>query len=411
MPRCNKTDLTRVMTCGQCGRYGHNRRGCSDFNRENPTPIAKVGIEIEGFWLDLQDAKNRAYAITGKYGCSDGSVTLTDPDYDEPYENETPPGLRGWEFQTKPDTAPSAVFQLHSLYPDWTNPSCGMHVHISFKESAREADMSLISGDAFYAFFRSKWEEWGLRMGIPNKHQFWKRLRGENNYCMVNRESDSNGFDNPRDRYCQLNFCSWNEHRTIECRLLPMFRDSKLAVAAVYYLCEIFEEWLLFRVNSFLPDVVLNPIEGLDRSLEGLELVEVLDEPEPEILGDVPVYLEEVLVDTQDPAEQWPASPNADWVETSQWENFIRGDRTLTVTMDAPEYPPPAPGTVRLTRAQLRSDLYGGTPATRAILEMASAPPTPEPPPPPPQRYSSWNDIPHDEFEASLQRMYRLGDE
>ncbi len=46
------------------------------------------------------------------------------------------------------------------------------------------------------------------------------------------------------DRYAQLNFAAWSEHKTVECRLLPMFRKQSLGVAAVVELLTIFEDYL-----------------------------------------------------------------------------------------------------------------------------------------------------------------------
>jgi hypothetical protein len=47
-----------------------------------------------------------------------------------------------------------------------------------------------------------------------------------------------------QDRYHQLNFSSFDEHGTVECRLLPMFRRASLGVAAVQELLDIYEVFL-----------------------------------------------------------------------------------------------------------------------------------------------------------------------
>jgi hypothetical protein len=42
----------------------------------------------------------------------------------------------------------------------------------------------------------------------------------------------------------QLNFSAWDEHQTVECRLLPMFYRQSLAVSAVQELVSIYEDFL-----------------------------------------------------------------------------------------------------------------------------------------------------------------------
>jgi hypothetical protein len=70
-------------------------------------------------------------------------------------------------------------------------------------------------------------------------------LRGENRYCK--REFDPLGQYKTRDRggnrYTQLNFC-YGVHKTMECRLLPLFRDVSVAVSAVKNLLKFVDDWV-----------------------------------------------------------------------------------------------------------------------------------------------------------------------
>jgi hypothetical protein len=214
-------------TCGNCGRIGHNSRTCSKPTKAHD----RLGIEIEGRWLNLREARQNA-AGRGMTGCSDGSVTGSTHSFAAPYE-----------FQTVPGTLAKSLEQLLALYPDEADASCGMHVHVSFDAAT---DVTLLCTPAFFDFFRARWTAWGDRMNIwgkeNNRGEFWRRLNGGNDYCRVNTITPTN--IQRMDRYHQLNFSAYSEHKTVECRLLPMFRTQSLAVAAVVELVEIIEDFL-----------------------------------------------------------------------------------------------------------------------------------------------------------------------
>lgn len=218
-------------SCGNCGMLGHNSRTC-----ERPTKAHdRIGIEIEGRFADLSAARLRADSL-GATGCGDGSIG----------------GGRGspYEFQTKPAPMAGAIDQLVSLYPDDTDGTCGMHVHVSFNAAT---DVGLLCTEAFFGYFRRRWEAWGTRMGVQgrgadanansqHRGEFWRRLYGGNDYCNINTHVPNRIQD--MDRYHQLNFAAYEEHGTVECRLLPMFRTSSLAVSAVQELISIYEDFL-----------------------------------------------------------------------------------------------------------------------------------------------------------------------
>ena len=233
MNTTNTIGLDGVLpnSCGTCGLMGHNARTCSRTNRA----YSKVGIEIEGLWNDLRAVRNRADEA-GLTGCTDGSVNTNLDSTASPYE-----------FQTHPGSLREAVSQLVSFYPDETNASCGMHVHVSFNVST---DATLLASQEFYDYFRARWIAWGRREHVwgegteaaAARGLFWARLYGQNDFCRINRSSERHFLT--MDRYHQLNFSAWNEHRTIECRLLPMFKSASLGVSAVQELLSIFEDYL-----------------------------------------------------------------------------------------------------------------------------------------------------------------------
>lgn len=217
-----------ASSCGRCGKVAHNSRTCE----KPPKAHDRIGIEIEGRWLDLRAAKATA-ARLGMTGCGDGSVNCSNTSDAQP-----------WEFQTVPSTVAKALQQLVEVYPDESDQSCGMHVHMSFENLM---DVSLLCTPAFFTYFKTRWTAWGDKMNIygkaNNRGEFWKRLNGDNDYCRVNANTP-NGNITRMDRYHQLNFSAWSEHKTIECRLLPMFRKSSLAVSAVKELVDIVEDFL-----------------------------------------------------------------------------------------------------------------------------------------------------------------------
>lgn len=270
-----KPTIEKRRTCSNCGRLGHLQTTCVNPERFHDM----VGIEIEGWWFDLVGITNKAVELTGGGGNRDGSIRdiascngtdedegEDDPDTEDceegcddcphPIErrgtircarnkaNCKACGARGWEFQTKPGSVGEALRQLTQLYPDVTSRAAGMHVHLSFKE---QTSVSLLCSDAFFKYWKERWEKWGTKNNIQGV--FWERLRNENQYCRPNTiEEDYNPKDlvtaNKGGRYKAVNFQAYDEFKTVEFRLLPMFQKGNLAVSAVEQLVDIVETFL-----------------------------------------------------------------------------------------------------------------------------------------------------------------------
>lgn len=209
-------------SCGNCGRIGHRSSTCTYPEKS----FLKVGIEIEGRFLDIHEVTRRANR--GNLGHNQDSSIQYSPD------NEA---CSPMEFQTEPGSIRHACQQLIDFYPDETDRSCGMHVHVSFNA----ADVMLLNTPAFFAYFKQRWNEWGTRMNLDPNGQFFRRLNGRNTFCrVITRTVDYQS----QDRYSQLNFSAWSDHKTLECRLLPMFKRTSLGVAAVQELLAIYEDFL-----------------------------------------------------------------------------------------------------------------------------------------------------------------------
>lgn len=228
---------TGTRTCGRCGEVGHNVRTCDNHHQL----WDKMGIEVEGRFFNLQSKRDLARALTGEEGTPDGSLRAGNSDAD------------CWEFRTRPGKLASAMTQLHALYPDETGPDCGMHIHVSFST----ADIALLYNTDFFAYFRAEWKAWGEANSVHRDGEFWKRLNGQNNYCRQNVSATGNVLSNggTGDRYHQLNFSAWDEHKTVECRLLPMFKSEALALSACKKLISIYETWLSMDHTVRLPEV------------------------------------------------------------------------------------------------------------------------------------------------------------
>jgi hypothetical protein len=218
--------FTAKVACGRCGRLGHRAPGCARIGRA----IDKVGVEVEGWWRDLPAARRVATDL-GCSGAHDGSLAIDS-------SGET----NAWEFRTVPGPLSSVRRQVHALYPDKYDSTGGMHVHISL---GQPTDAALLACQEFFAYAHTRWAAWGAREQVNPDSQFWKRLRGENRYCLPVTDNDLTPSRFMRgDRYRWLNFCSWARHKTIELRLLPLFGSEALAHSAIVEWCAIVEDWL-----------------------------------------------------------------------------------------------------------------------------------------------------------------------
>ncbi len=208
--------------CATCGFPGHNSRSCpKEFKFYD-----KVGIEIEGRWHDISEAR-RAAGDWSADTTGDGSISRS-----------FATAASSMEIRTNPGTISHALKQLLALYPDETDSSCGMHVHISF---ADPLFCTQLMTNEFFEYFRGRFAAWGEAQGFLPSSNFFKRLRGENSFCQINTVA-ADPFN--VDRYRQLNFSAWHSHKTLECRLLPMFRDSRHGVSAVLELMDIIHTWV-----------------------------------------------------------------------------------------------------------------------------------------------------------------------
>lgn len=202
----------------------------------------QMGAELEGSW------PNRAKAAQGVRGAKphdDKSVHIGHGD----------PG----EIVTRPhEKLEDLLADISALWPESVNDSCGFHIHASFTP----LDGSIIASKGFYQYFKEEWNDWGHKIKLPKNHEFWIRLAGQNKHARDRFEPEVQLKGNfaaqgrADARYTMLNFYAWEKHRTIECRMLPMFADKEIALSAVTKLASIYDTYL--SLNGF-ESIVLEP--------------------------------------------------------------------------------------------------------------------------------------------------------
>lgn len=201
---------------------------------EAPQLWLKMGVELEGGWDD--DYVRVAQGVDGARGKTDSSVH----------------GMSGHigEITTKPNTSMLKLLEdVRALHPNHTNATAGLHIHASFTD----LNLSLLTSEDFYRYFRKRWEEWGdknqSRMSRVDRESFWDRFHMRSaqakRYCkdMFIPGKQLSEF-NHDDRYTQLNFVSYKKFKTVECRLLPMFSDPDLTCEAIAELGDIYNTFL-----------------------------------------------------------------------------------------------------------------------------------------------------------------------
>ena len=139
-----------------------------------------------------------------------------------------------------------------SNYPDQTNSTCGIHVHLSF---CSDVDYSQLMTHEFYDYFLAKMEKWGNKNKINEGSAFWRRLEGST-YCNKKFIPDQQTYNNG-DRYTHINYC-YSKYGTLEIRLLPAFQKSCLAVSAVREIIKIVNEYLRQHKAQKVIKMVIN---------------------------------------------------------------------------------------------------------------------------------------------------------
>ena len=100
----------------------------------------------------------------------------------------------------------------------------------------------------FFDVFSRKIKAWAENFPVPDNN-FWSRVNGDNKYCRntfmpdVQVSEISKGEMGNEKRYTHLNYC-FAMHKTVECRLFPMFKDFKTGKSATETLLKIANDYL-----------------------------------------------------------------------------------------------------------------------------------------------------------------------
>lgn len=193
--------------------------------------IDMVGVELEGGW-DVPPKPDIVH---------DDSITLRGV----PFIGEVQSDPGDLEYVSK---------FIKENCPDYVDPSCGFHIHISLKST--NAYLTL-TDKKFHTFLKTRSKAWAENRGLKPTHRFYKRLSGENKHCQdlfrpeeqivckTKDEARKKSGTNPDDqiRRTHLNYC-YGIHRTLENRLFPCDTNPEILISAVELFIEVVEEYL-----------------------------------------------------------------------------------------------------------------------------------------------------------------------
>ena len=136
---------------------------------------------------------------------------------------------------------------VRAVYPQHVNPTCGLHVHMSF---AHKLNYSRLMTPEFTPYMLDALRAWGQSEGLPEADPLWERLnRPDHPHCshqyladkqVLMRKKDYQSRGTDHSRYTAINYCE-AQHRgngsgtgTVECRVLPMFQEPDVAMRAIW---------------------------------------------------------------------------------------------------------------------------------------------------------------------------------
>jgi hypothetical protein len=194
-----------------------------DFLDTPKNRVSRIGVELEGGWNVLPKGVN----LDG-----DGSV----------FKGRRVAGIQYGELPFGP-VMPAAVPKfIKKYYPQHIDKTCGMHIHMSFKNLLRYSWLMAQEYQETLIHYLSKWAN---KEGFPRDHYIWERLAGKNTFCQKKFWPDEQvknskkEFDQTKDghRYTIVHYCG--RLRTIEVRALPMMATPEQAIRATQMVIDI----------------------------------------------------------------------------------------------------------------------------------------------------------------------------
>jgi len=216
-------DLTKVKPLDVDGKLGKGR------NR-----VRRIGIELEGGWSKLPPGVRLTHDGSIQFGY-DVAIQLAQGQVGE---LPSPPlEISQWQAWVK------------QFYPQHVNHTCGMHVHLSFKNALT---YQRLMDPRYPATIIAYVNKWAGNVKLDKAHPLWGRLQGKSPYCQHKFDADGQcravqkDYDRNREgnRYTVVNY-SYGRHSTVECRLLPMMSSADIAVGAIQNLIDVTNAYLL----------------------------------------------------------------------------------------------------------------------------------------------------------------------
>ncbi len=193
--------------------------------------IRLVGLEFEGGWTTFP--KNEKYE-------HDGSVFKPETYGNQVEWDKVKAKIASMKITTTGElpSSPMIPAQMRAFfkknYPQYVDKTCGLHVHMSFEDLKYYHRLMI---PEYPITMRVYLKKWAVEENLPDSHPIWDRVNGLNQYCsskfwpdkqVGKRKSYDHGDG---DRYTDINDC-WKQHKTIECRILPMFEDVEMSYRA-----------------------------------------------------------------------------------------------------------------------------------------------------------------------------------
>lgn len=206
--------------------------------------IYRVGIELEGGWTALPPGlshieRDGSVQFPQFYQSGDHCYDpLTRASICQKGEIPSPPLLPD---SKKPADPLNMEKWLRNHWPQYINETCGMHVHMSFRNAF--VYMTLMEERFMWTVleFIKRWADAQVVKGtLAADHCIFPRIEGKSEYCQhvfladdqaqkVRKEYDHHGQGH---RYTVINF-PFSRQGTVECRLLPMMSTVDLALEAI----------------------------------------------------------------------------------------------------------------------------------------------------------------------------------
>jgi len=209
--------------------------------------INKIAIELEGGWINIPDecmslikSDGSVHVPNNNNGCLKSCDCQCETCHESSYCCKTHLSQIG-EIPSPPLNINELLPFIDRNYPDKVDRSCGAHVHFSFNSML---DYSRLLDRKFFYYMLDVLETWGRNNKLNKDGIFWTRIKGKNKFCRRLLIPDNQLNQRHSARYTILNAHAFNQHGTLEIRVLPMFQKKELTLLSVKLLNDLIETFL-----------------------------------------------------------------------------------------------------------------------------------------------------------------------